>query len=470
MLAEIREALESKKISSAELVKHYIDKAKSDPLGCFITVAEEEALLSAQSADERLANGERGTLLGIPVAVKDNICTKGIRTTCASKVIEDFVPPYDAEAISKLKKSGAVIFAKTNMDEFGMGAANIHSCFGRVKNPYDRQRVSGGSSGGSAAAVASGAAPCALGSDTGGSVRLPAAFCGVTGFKPSYGRVSRQGLVAFASSFDEIGVIARSALDCALVTDAMSGSSGADMTAKSGLSACFSKNEADFKGIKIGVIKEFVEGSAGETAKAVLNAADFYRSLGAEIIEASLPSAKYALGAYYLLSCAQAASNLARFDGIRYGARAKGQSFDETVAYGRACFGSEVKRRILLGNSVLSKENFDKYYLGAQSARDRIEAEYNEIFSRCRFVITPTAPDTAPLAKESENVIDAYRGDLCTVTANLAGLPSVSTPCGYGGGGMPIGMMLTAARFDDAAVISAAAAFESAFERREACI
>ena len=476
-LKELRIKLDKKEIGAAELSKQYLDRieAVDGKLNSYITVCRENAIEQAKAAQEMIDRGRAGMLTGIPISVKDNICTRGIRTTCASKMLADFVPPYDATAIERLKNAGAVILGKTNMDEFAMGGSSQSSYFGGVKNPYDITRVPGGSSGGAAASVAADLCVAALGSDTGGSVRQPAAFCGVTGIKPTYGTVSRWGLVAFASSLEQIGVIAKSAEDCGFVFDCVYGYDENDATAsKSAKGSYTALVGADISKMKIGLPREFFgNGINDEVKAAVLNAAEYYKKLGCEIVNVSLPSLEYAVSAYYLISSAEASSNLSRYDGIRFGYRSEnGADFDELIKNTRGeAFGREVKRRILLGNYALSQGYYDEYYKKATQIRTRIISEYAEIFKQCDIILTPTAPTTAYKTGGQENdPVKMYLADICTVTANIAGLPSITTTCGYDKNGLPIGMSVTGRAFDEQTIIAVCDRFERDFDRREARI
>lgn len=469
-LAELRKKLDNKEISAVEITEEYLKKAKAlnSKLGAYITLCPEEALSAAKEADKRIAGGESTPLLGIPLAIKDNIVTKGIKTTCASKMLENYIPPYNAHVMEKLSKAGAVTLGKTSMDEFAMGGSSQTCAYIKPKNPYDTSKVPGGSSGGSAAAVAAGLSCAALGSDTGGSIRQPASFCGVTGMKPTYGTVSRFGLVAFGSSLDQIGPIAKSAEDCGFILNVISGRDVCDQTSKDIKPDFLSLLGKDIKGVKIGIPKEFFdEGLDEEVRNAVGKAIDFYRENGCEIVEVSMPSLKYAISAYYLLACAEASSNLARYDGVRYGFRAEGaDSYDELVKKTRnEGFGEEVKRRILLGTYALSSGYYDAYYKKALAVRQELRREHEEIFKKCDLMLTPTAPTPAYGIDENINEpVKMYLADVCTVTANIAGIPAISTPCGYSSSGMPIGFSLSAKQFDDAKVIQLADAFERQFK------
>ena len=477
-LKELHEKLVSKQIGAKELCRSYIDKIKASDgeINSFITLCEGEAMTAAAAAQKKIDSGEAGALCAIPLSIKDNICTKGVKTTCASKILEDFVPVYNATVIDKLDNAGAVVLGKTNMDEFAMGGSSQTSYFGGVHNPFDKSRVTGGSSGGAAASVAAGFCAAALGSDTGGSVRQPASFCGVTGLKPTYGAVSRYGLIAFASSLDQIGVCAESAEDAGLVLDVICGSDPSDGTssgkAKGGYGVLCGMS---LKGKKIGIPKEFFgDGITDEVKSAVMAAAQFYKDAGCELCEVSLPSLKYAVSAYYLISSAEAASNLSRFDGIKYGYRSSHNTddFNELIKATRSeGFGDEVKRRILLGNYALCSGYYDAYYNNASRIRRQIVEEYNAIFAGCDVILTPTAPTTAYKIGEQENdPVKMYLADICTVTVNIAGLPAISTPCGYGADGMPIGMSLVGKSFDEAQIIAMCDAYERSFDRKNASL
>lgn len=476
-VTELSAEIKNKSFSSVELTTAYLNRAKTlnGKTNAFITITEEEALSSAQKADELIAKGEISPLTGIPISVKDNICTKDIKTTCASKMLEDFHPVYDATAVSRLKNQGAVIIGKTNMDEFAMGGSSETSYFGAVLNPFDLTRVPGGSSGGSAAAVAASTCAAALGSDTGGSVRQPAAFCGITGLKPTYGTVSRYGLIAFASSFDQIGTMAKSAKDCGILLNAIAGKDEFDSTCSTlPFKNCLEDIEKGIKGLKIGLPKEFFgDEVSGEVKAAVFKAAETFKNMGAEIIEVSLPDLKYAVAAYYLISSAEAASNLSRYDGIKYGYRSKqGKTYEEIIKNSRReGFGNEVKHRIMLGNYALSSGYYEAYYNKAVKIRQKLKSELDEIFKSCDFILTPTAPTTAyAIGSNEKNPVEMYSADICTVLANLAGLPAISTTCGYDANGLPVGMSLMGKACDEKTLIAAASAFENQFERREAAL
>lgn len=471
-ITELRKMLDSKEISAKELAQSYLDRieSKDGSIESYITVTPDEALKTAEAAQKKIDSGDSGALCGIPLAIKDNICTDGIKTTCASKMLESFVPPYNATVMEKLAEQNIVILGKTSMDEFAMGGSTQTSAFKKTKNPYDTSRVPGGSSGGSAAAVSADLCAAALGSDTGGSIRQPSSFCGVTGLKPTYGRVSRYGLVAFASSLDQIGPVAKSAEDCALILNAIAGYDYHDGTvSKLPVDDYTSKIGMDMKGVKIALPTEFyAQGIDDDVKKAVLSAADKYKEMGAEIIDCSMPSLKYAVAAYYLISSAEASSNLSRYDGIKYGHRSDitGNYNDLIIASRSEGFGDEVKRRILLGNYALCSGYYDAYYGKAMALKQKIREEYADIFTKCDLILTPTAPSVAYGINENiDDPVKMYQADICTVTVNIASLPAISTTCGYNADGMPIGMSLIGKMWDEAAVIGAADAFERTFSR-----
>lgn len=459
--------LKDKEISSVELTNALLDRIdeKDKSIEGYITVAKESALNSAMLADEKIKNGEISPLTGVCASVKDNICTDKILTTCASKMLYNFVPPYDATVVKNLKAQNSVIIGKTNMDEFAMGSSTETSYFKTTKNPHDLAKVPGGSSGGSAAVVAADEAIFALGSDTGGSIRQPSAFCGVVGLKPTYGLVSRFGLVAFASSLDQIGPITKTVTDSAVVLNAIAGYDKMDSTSADEKADDYTKSLGEsVKGLKIGIPKEYIgEGIQKEVKDAIMNAAKVYESLGAEIFEFSLPMTKYALPAYYIMSSAEASSNLARFDGVKYGYRAENYT-DLTDMYLKTRsegFGSEVKRRIMLGTYALSAGYYDAYYKKAQQARTLIRNSFAEAFDKFDVILTPTAPTTAfEIGKNITDPITMYLNDICTVSVNIAGLPAISIPCGYDETNMPIGLQLIAKPFAENTLFKTAYAFE----------
>lgn len=465
-ISELRKKLDEKQISSVELTKEYLNKINANTeLGAYNTVCEEEALIAAELADKKIAEGDVSALCGIPFAIKDNICTKDIKTTCSSNMLKDYAPPYNATVMDKLLAQNIVVLGKTSMDEFAMGGSSQTSAFAKPKNPFNTECVPGGSSGGSATAVSAGLCAVALGSDTGGSIRQPAAFCGITGMKPTYGTVSRFGLVAFGSSLDQIGPMAHSAKDCGIILNAIAGQDIHDRTTRKHSIDFTSCLGMDVKGLKIGLPKEFfADGIDDEVKTAVMAAAKFYEDMGAELIEVSMPSLKYAVSAYYLLACAEASSNLSRYDGVKYGYRTESpESYDELIKKTRSeGFGTEVKRRILLGTYALSSGYYDAYYKKALAVRQQCRAEHDEIFEKCDLMLTPTTPTVAYKAGANINdPVKMYLADICTVTANIAGIPAISIPCGTDKSGMPIGFSLSAKRFDDAKLIGVADIYET---------
>lgn len=459
--------LKDKEISSVELTNALLDRIdeKDKSIEGYITVAKEMRINSAMLADEKTKTAKFRPLTGVCASVKDNICTDKILTTCASKMLYNFVPPYDATVVKNLKAQNSVIIGKTNMDEFAMGSSTETSYFKTTKNPHDLAKVPGGSSGGSAAVVAADEAIFALGSDTGGSIRQPSAFCGVVGLKPTYGLVSRFGLVAFASSLDQIGPITKTVADSAVVLNAIAGYDKMDSTSADEKADDYTKSLGEsVKGLKIGIPKEYIgEGIQKEVKDAIMNAAKVYESMGAEIFEFSLPMTKYALPAYYIMSSAEASSNLARFDGVKYGYRAENYT-DLTDMYLKTRsegFGSEVKRRIMLGTYALSAGYYDAYYKKAQQARTLIRNSFAEAFDKFDVILTPTAPTTAfEIGKNITDPITMYLNDICTVSVNIAGLPAISIPCGYDETNMPIGLQLIAKPFAENTLFKTAYAFE----------
>lgn len=464
-LAEMRKKLDERELSSFELTTAFLKEIESRDggIGAFLTVTAAEAEEAAKSYDT--AGEKTGVLSGIPMAVKDNICTKGVKTTCASHMLEDFVPCYDATVMEKLKAQKAVMLGKVNMDEFAMGSTTENSAFQVTKNPVDITCVPGGSSGGSAAAVAAGFAPFALGSDTGGSIRQPAAFCGVVGMKPTYGAVSRFGLVAFASSLDQIGPLTKNVYDNALVFSAISGHDEKDATSiADGYADSLAAIEKGVRGLKVALpVEFFAEGIDSEVKNAIFAAAKRFEALGASISEVKMPALADALPAYYVISSAEASSNLARFDGVRYGKRAEVYGdIDELYKNTRnEGFGDEVKRRIMLGTFALSSGYYDAYYKKALQARSLIIAEYEKVFEKYDFILSPVAPTPAyKLGSKTGNPIEMYLGDIYTVPVNIAGVPALSLPCGKTEGGLPIGMQLIGKALSEPLLYRAGFAFE----------
>ncbi len=464
--------LASGKFTAVELAQSVIDRilAVDNDVQAYLTLMPEEALAQAHAADERRAAGEDAPLLGIPLAIKDVLCTEGIPTTCGSRILENFVPPYDGTAVARLKAAGAIIMGKTNTDEFAMGSSTENSAFFTTHNPWDLSRVPGGSSGGSGAAVAAGECLGALGTDTGGSVRQPAALCGVVGLKPTYGRVSRYGLVAFASSLDQIGVLTKNVTDAALLLGVIAGHDPRDSTSmdvpvpdyNSGL-----QDNDGLEGMRVGVPKEyFIEGMQPEVEMAVRAAVDQLPGLGAEIIEVSLPHTDYALPVYYIIAQAEASANLARYDGVRYGLRVDDDDLIEMYKASRGRgFGPEVKRRIMLGTYALSAGYYDAYYLKAQKARTLIKADFDATFEQVDVIVAPTSPTTAfRIGEKTDDPLQMYLSDVFTLSMNLAGICGLSLPCGFDTGGLPIGLQVMGPAFGEEAVLRVAHAYEEATE------
>lgn len=466
--SQIREKYETKELTVPQVVKAYFEKIKADDekIKAYITLCEEEAMQKAEAVQKKYDAGEKlGELAGVPIAIKDNMCTKGIRTTCASKMLENFIPPYDATVIKKINDSDAIILGKVNMDEFAMGGSTENSAFFKTHNPINLNKVPGGSSGGSAAAVAGGMAPISLGSDTGGSIREPAAFCGIVGLKPTYGLVSRYGLVAFASSLDQIGPMGKTVTDVTNVLNVIAGHDEMDSTSANIEKIDYTKALVnDVKGLKIGVPKEFLgEGVSEDVRKAINTAIEKYKKLGAEVKECSLPATEYALPAYYIIACAEASSNLGRFDGIRYGYRTKNyESLADIYRNSRSeGFGEEVKRRIILGTYVLSSGYYDAYYKKAQKVRTIVKKDFDKAFEEFDVLLTPTTPTVAfDIGSKISNPLEMYMSDILTVSINIAGVPAISIPCGKDNEGMPIGMQLIGKHFDEEKILRAAYTYE----------
>ncbi|MBE6100290.1 MAG: Asp-tRNA(Asn)/Glu-tRNA(Gln) amidotransferase subunit GatA [Anaerovibrio sp.] len=464
----LHDMLVNKEITSLELTEAVlarIDEVEGD-VKAYLTITRDEALAQAKAVDEKIAKGESISFLeGIPGAIKDNICTKGIKTTCASKILQNFVAPYDATVMTKLKAQNPVIIGKANMDEFAMGGSTENSAFQKTGNPWNTECVPGGSSGGSAAAVAAGTAVWALGSDTGGSIRQPASFCGVVGMKPTYGRVSRYGLVAYASSLDQIGPITKDVTDCAHILNIISGRDEMDSTSVNEEVPDFSKALVeDVKGLKVGIPKEyFVKGMDPDVEKTVREAIDKLKELGAEIVEISLPHTDYAISTYYLISPAEAATNLARYDGVSYGERAEDAAdLVEMMTKTRTQYlGEEVKRRIMIGNYALSAGYYDAYYLKALKVRRLIKEDFDKAFEQVDVIVCPTAPTPAyKIGEKISNPLEMYLQDACTVPLNLAGLPGISVPCGYSSDNMPIGLQIIGKALDEETILRVAYTYE----------
>jgi aspartyl-tRNA(Asn)/glutamyl-tRNA(Gln) amidotransferase subunit A len=471
-----RDLLSVGEVSAVELTEAVLERilAVDNDVKAYLTLTPEEALRQARAADERRLGGEVSPLLGIPLAVKDVICTKGVPTTCGSRILEGFVPPYDSTAVARLKASGAVILGKTNMDEFAMGSSTENSAFFTTRNPWNLDRVPGGSSGGSAAAVAADECLGALGTDTGGSVRQPASMCGVVGLKPTYGRVSRYGLVAFASSLDQIGVLAKDVTDAALLLGGIAGHDPRDSTSMdvpvldyaSSLGNGLGKR-VGLQGERVGVPREyFVEGMQPEVETAIRTAVDVLVELGAEAHEVSLPHTDYALPVYYLIAPAEASANLARYDGVRYGLRVEDEGLIETYKATRGQgFGAEVKRRIMLGTYALSAGYYDEYYLKAQKARTLIRSDFDAAFERVDVIITPTTPTTAfRIGDKIDDPLQMYLSDVFTLSMNLAGICGISLPCGFDADGLPIGLQVMGPALGEGDVLRVAYAYEQATE------
>ena len=468
---ELQEKLENKELTITDITKAYvnrIDKKEKD-VQAFVTTLKDEALEEAKELESKETDGD---FVGIPIGIKDNICTKGIKTTCSSRMLENFVSPYDATVIEKIKKENMINLGKLNMDEFAMGGSTEYSYFKKTRNPWNLNKVPGGSSGGSAAAVASRMVPWALGSDTGGSIRQPSSFCGVVGLKPTYGLISRYGLVAFASSLDQIGPITKDVYDSAMLLNIIAGHDKRDTTSSNIDKKDYTKAlKNDVKGLKIGVPKEFFgEGINEEVKESLENAIKVYKELGAEVEEFSLDIAKYSLATYYIIACAEASSNLGRFDGIRYGYRAK-EFKDLKDLYRKSRsegFGPEVKRRIILGTYVLSSGYYDAYYKKAQQVRTLVMNEFNKAFQKYDVLLTPTSPTVAfDIGSKSNNPLEMYLADICTVSVNIAGLPGISIPCGVDKENMPIGMQLIGDKFQEEKILNAAYTFEQKIKFRE---
>lgn len=466
---DITKGIAEKRFSAEEVVESHIKRIKEEDgeIGAFLTLCEEQALAQARAVDKKIREGMPvGRLAGVPTAIKDNMCTDGIRTTCASKMLENFIPPYDAAVVERLLGEDAVIVGKTNMDEFAMGSSTENSAFKITKNPRDITRVPGGSSGGSAAAVAADMVPVSLGSDTGGSIRQPAAFCGVVGLKPTYGLVSRYGLIAFGSSLDQIGPVSKTVFDSALMLEVIQGADKRDSTSfrgeyQKGYTDSLGK---DIKGMRIAVPKEFfMDGLDEEIAASVRDSIKCFEGLGAIVEEISLPAAGDGLSAYYIISSAEASSNLARYDGIRYGYRAKDYAnIDELIERSRSeAFGTEVKRRIMLGTYALSSGYYDAYYKRAQKYRKVLKGQFEEVFGSYDLILGPTSPVLPfKIGERSSEPLQMYLADVYTIIVNLAGLPAISIPCGRSSEGLPVGLQLIGPHYGELKILQAAYALE----------
>ena len=468
---EMRRRLDAGELTSSGLTRAFLDRieATDQKVNAFITVCEESALAQAAEADRRIAGGDVAPLTGIPIALKDIFNTEGIRTTCASKILSDYISLYDATVVAKLKKQGAVILGKLNMDEFAMGSSNENSAFGPVRNPWDLETVPGGSSGGSAACVAARQAAATLGTDTGGSIRQPAAHCGVVGLKPTYGRVSRYGVIAYASSLDQVGPLTRDVEDCAILLGAVAGHDPADSTSVDApVPDYLATLRKGVEGLRIGLPREyFIEGLDPDVKAAVEGAIEIYRGLGAEVVEVSLPHTDYAVACYYLVATAEASSNLARYDGVRYGLRVdEGRGLIDMYMKSRAAgFGAEVKRRIMLGTYALSSGYYDAYYLKAQKVRTLIRQDFLDAFAKVDVILTPVAPTPAfRLGEKVDDPLQMYLSDTFTIPVNMAGTCALSLPCGFSGSGLPIGLQLVGSPFGEETILRAGHAFEQATE------
>ena len=472
-LSQARDALKSKKISAKELTTAYLQEIEKSQLNAFITKTPERALADAEKSDAKIAKGEAGELEGIPLAIKDLFCTNGVRTTAASKILENFVPQYESTVTSKLWQAGGVMLGKTNLDEFAMGSSNTTSYFGNVINPHkandsDKDLVPGGSSGGSAAAVAAKLCLAATGTDTGGSIRQPAAFCGIVGIKPTYGRCSRWGTIAFASSLDQAGMFARNVRDAAIVQTVISGHDPKDSTSSPIASPNFEQAlTGNIKGLRIGIPKEYrPDGINPEISEIWDKGIEWLKAVGAEIVDISLPHTKYALATYYIIAPAEASSNLARYDGIRFGLRVNGAtgSLNDLYCKTRAAgFGAEVKRRIMIGTYVLSAGYYDAYYKKAQKVRYLIRQDFIDAFTKVDAILTPTAPSTAfAIGENSNDPIAMYLNDVFTVPSSLAGLPAIAIPAGLSKNGLPLGLQIIGKSFDEETVFKVAGVMEEA--------
>lgn len=473
MILEIHEKFKNRKVSAVELAQHYLRRIRQDKTNSFITVTEDAALEAAQRADQSFARNEKvSALTGIPIAVKDILCTQGIRTTCASQILAEYRPPYDATVIERLKAQGAVSLGKLNMDEFAMGGSNENSAFGPVKNPVNPEYVPGGSSGGSAAAVKAGLVMATLGSDTGGSVRLPAAYTGTVGLKPTYGSVSRYGLIAFASSLDQVGPLATQVEDCAFLLSAIAGHDPLDSTSAPRPASNYVDllRHAGARKFRVGVPKEyFIDGIQSEVAAAIEQVKNELKKAGHTLVEVSLPHTEYAVAVYYIVAVSEASSNLARFDGVRFGARIGGdRSLVEMYKQTRSLFGDEVKRRILLGTFALSAGYYDAYYKKACQVRRLIKQDFDQVFEKADVLLAPVAPSTAfKIGEKIQNPLQMYLNDILTIPANLAGVPAISVPAGRDKKGLPIGVQFVGRHFGEIDVLAMAKFVEDQVYREE---
>jgi aspartyl-tRNA(Asn)/glutamyl-tRNA(Gln) amidotransferase subunit A len=465
---QVRHGLAAREFSAVELTQSALEfaQAENSKTNAYLHFSPQRALAAAEGVDRKLAAGEdAGPLAGVPVAVKDVIVTKGVRTTCGSRLLERYIPPYDATAVTRLEQAGGIVIGKTNCDEFAMGSSNENSAYGPVRNPVALDRVPGGSSGGSAAAVAQGTAVVALGSDTGGSVRQPASFCGVVGVTPTYGRVSRYGLVAFASSLDHIGPFGRTVRDAALLLNTIAGRDECDATsAFAPVPDYLAQLDGQLSGMKIGLPREYFEGAASETSSLIHKGVDLLRKLGCEVRDISLPATKYAVPCYYIIATAEASSNLARYDGVRYTTRSDEATLSDMYRSTRGTgFGAECKRRIMLGTYVLSHGYYDAYYLKAQKVRALIAEEFRKAFTEVDAIVAPVSPFPAfKIGEKIDDPLQMYLSDIYTITGDLAGIPCMSVPCGKTADGLPVGMQILTRHFDETGMFRLADAFEKA--------
>ena len=467
---QLNEKLVKREITSSELTEIFLKRIEGvdGKIKAYLTITPEDALMQARDADKRLVSARDITLLtGIPISVKDIFCTKGIRTTCASKILNNFIPPYDAAVIKKLKDAGAIILGKNNMDEFAMGSSTENSAFFVTRNPWDTERVPGGSSGGSAASVAAGECAASIGTDTGGSIRQPASCCGIVGLKPTYGRVSRYGMIAFASSLDQAGPMTKDVMDCAIMLNIMAGYDPMDSTSIDTPVPDYTKAlTSNIKGLRIGIPKEyFVEGLDDNVEKAVMGAVEVLKKQGASIVDISLPHTDYAIAVYYLVATAEASSNLARYDGVKYGCRAKDSKnlMDMYCKTRDEGFGAEVKRRIMLGTYSLSAGYYDAYYKKASQVRTLIKRDFEEAFKICDVIVTPTSPTPAfKIGEKTADPLTMYLSDIFTISCNLAGIPGISIPCGFTNDNLPIGLQILGRPLDEETVLRTAYAYEQA--------
>ncbi|HUJ69768.1 MAG TPA: Asp-tRNA(Asn)/Glu-tRNA(Gln) amidotransferase subunit GatA [Syntrophorhabdales bacterium] len=466
-IRDVRELLRKGEFTSVELTRFYMDRIAKydDRIKAYLRLTEEMAVRMAGDADRRIKEGTDGALTGIPFGMKDILCTKGVETTCASQILRGFVPPYDATVIRKLNESGYVHLGRINMDEFAMGSSTENSSFQVTKNPWDLERIPGGSSGGSTAAVAAGLCAATLGTDTGGSIRQPSSLCGTVGLKPTYGRVSRYGLVAFASSLDQIGPITRSVEDCAVLLNVIAGHDSMDSTSIPEDVPDYTQNLLkDVKGLRIGMPKEyFIEGVDPEVKSAIEGALKVFEGLGASIVPVSLPHTEFAVSVYYIICTAEASSNLARYDGVKYGIRKEGKDIIEMYKLTRSRgFGKEVKRRIILGTYVLSSGYYDAYYRKAGQVRTLMRGDFDTAFQQCDLIATPVSPTCAfKIGEKTDDPLTMYLSDIFTIPVNLAGLPALSLPCGFDGKGLPIGLQIIGRPLGEALILQAASVFEA---------